>query len=146
VHHIERVLGNTVEEAGRRHGRRRAVDSGHVPGPLETPAGIVQPTGAKIDVPTADFWYLRDGKIETFNCYVGFSIMIAQNGRDARLRIGGRGVCSRALSRCSSKAMRGPTATHRPPELRPHGSRESRRLQRRYLDQLDQRTASRRGS
>ncbi|HWM04572.1 MAG TPA: nuclear transport factor 2 family protein [Actinophytocola sp.] len=38
-------------------------------GPLETPAGIVQPTGAKIDVPTADFWYLRDGKVETFKCY-----------------------------------------------------------------------------
>jgi hypothetical protein len=49
-------------------------------GPLETPAGIVPPTGAKIDVPTADFWYLRDGKIETFNCYVGFSIMFAQMG------------------------------------------------------------------
>jgi ketosteroid isomerase-like protein len=49
-------------------------------GPLETPAGIVQPTGAKIDVPTADFWYLRDGKIETFNCYVGYSVMFAQMG------------------------------------------------------------------
>ena len=49
-------------------------------GPLETPAGIVQPTGAKVDVPTADFWYLRDGKIETFNCYVGYSVMFAQMG------------------------------------------------------------------
>ena len=49
-------------------------------GPLETPAGIVQPTGAKIDVPTADFWYLRDGKVETFNCYVGYSVMFAQMG------------------------------------------------------------------
>ena len=49
-------------------------------GPLETPAGIVQPTGAKIDVPTADFWYLRDGKVETFNCYVGYSIMFPQMG------------------------------------------------------------------
>jgi ketosteroid isomerase-like protein len=49
-------------------------------GPLETPAGIIQPTGAKIDVPTADFWYLRDGKIEAFNCYVGFSVMFAQMG------------------------------------------------------------------
>ena len=49
-------------------------------GPLETPAGIVQPTGAKIDVPTADFWYLRDGKVETFNCYVGYSAMFAQMG------------------------------------------------------------------
>jgi SnoaL-like domain len=49
-------------------------------GPLETPAGTIQPTGAKLDVPTADFWYLRDGKVETFNCYVGFSVMFAQMG------------------------------------------------------------------
>ena len=49
-------------------------------GPLETPGGIVQPTGAKIDVPTADFWYLHDDKIETFNCYVGYSAMFAQMG------------------------------------------------------------------
>src|SRR6266496_4011920 len=49
-------------------------------GPLETPAGIVQPTGAKIDVPTADFWYLRDGKIERFDCYVMSSTMFAQMG------------------------------------------------------------------
>lgn len=49
-------------------------------GPLETPAGIVQPTGAKIDVPGADFWYLRDGKIETFDCYVMISTMFAQMG------------------------------------------------------------------
>jgi ketosteroid isomerase-like protein len=49
-------------------------------GPLESPAGLVQPTGAKIDVPTADFWYLRDGKIEAFNCYVGYSVMFAQMG------------------------------------------------------------------
>ena len=49
-------------------------------GPLETPAGTIQPTGAKIDVATADFWYLRDGKVETFNCYVGFSVLFAQMG------------------------------------------------------------------
>ena len=49
-------------------------------GALETPAGILQPTGAKVDVPTADFWYLRDGRIETFNCYVMASTMLAQMG------------------------------------------------------------------
>ena len=27
-------------------------------------------TGAKVDIPTADFWYLRNGKIERFDCYV----------------------------------------------------------------------------
>src|SRR5882724_8756070 len=70
--HRVNVLGDTV-----------AVElsiQGTFLGPLETPAGIVQPTGAKIDVPTADFWYLRGGKIETFNCYVGFSVMFAQMG------------------------------------------------------------------
>jgi len=49
-------------------------------GPLETPAGAVQPTGAKIDIPTADFWYMRDGKVQRFNCYVGYNIMYAQMG------------------------------------------------------------------
>jgi ketosteroid isomerase-like protein len=49
-------------------------------GPLETPAGIIHPTGAKVDFPCADFWYLRDGKIETFNCYVMVSTMLAQMG------------------------------------------------------------------
>ena len=49
-------------------------------GPLETPAGIVQPTGAKIDIPCGDFWYLRDGKIETFNCYALFGPMYTQMG------------------------------------------------------------------
>jgi ketosteroid isomerase-like protein len=49
-------------------------------GPLLTPAGTVKPTGAKVDVPTADFWYLRNGKIQRFNCYVGYSVMFRQMG------------------------------------------------------------------
>jgi predicted ester cyclase len=49
-------------------------------GPLPTPAGNLKPNGAKVDVPTADFWYLRDGKIEQFNCYVGYTVMFAQMG------------------------------------------------------------------
>ena len=49
-------------------------------GPLETPAGIVQPTGAKVDFPCADFWYLRDGKIERFDCYPMVNTMLAQMG------------------------------------------------------------------
>lgn len=49
-------------------------------GPLPTPAGPVAPTGAKVSVPTADFFYLRDGKIETFNCYISMNIMMAQLG------------------------------------------------------------------
>ena len=49
-------------------------------GPLQTPAGTLKPNGAKIDVPTADFWYLHDGKIEKFDCYVGYTDMYAQMG------------------------------------------------------------------
>jgi len=49
-------------------------------GPFETPAGVIQPTGAKLDIPTADFWYVRDGKIQEFNCHIGMTAMFAQMG------------------------------------------------------------------
>jgi SnoaL-like polyketide cyclase len=49
-------------------------------GPLQTPAGTLKPNGAKIDAPTADFWYLHDGKVEKFDCYVGYTDMYAQMG------------------------------------------------------------------
>jgi SnoaL-like domain len=49
-------------------------------GPFETPAGVIQPTGAKLDIPTADFWYVRDGKVQEFNCHIGVTTMFAQLG------------------------------------------------------------------
>jgi len=49
-------------------------------GPFETPAGVIQPTGAKLDILTADFWYIEDGKIKEFNCYVSVNSMFAQIG------------------------------------------------------------------
>ncbi|MFD9702420.1 ester cyclase [Lentzea sp. NPDC059081] len=49
-------------------------------GPFETPAGVLQPTGAKVDFPTADFWYVENGKIKTFNCYAGISVLLVQLG------------------------------------------------------------------
>lgn len=49
-------------------------------GPFETANGVIQPTGAKLDIPTADFWYVRDGKIQEFNCHVGTTTMFAQMG------------------------------------------------------------------
>ncbi|MEU3521733.1 nuclear transport factor 2 family protein [Streptomyces sp. NPDC006654] len=49
-------------------------------GPLQSPAGTVKPNGAKVDVPTADFWYLRNGKVEKFNCFVGYTKMYADMG------------------------------------------------------------------
>lgn len=49
-------------------------------GPMETPAGVIKPTGAKIDIPCADFFYMRDGKIERFDCYPALNIMLTQMG------------------------------------------------------------------
>ncbi|MGW7425645.1 nuclear transport factor 2 family protein [Streptomyces sp. NPDC054813] len=49
-------------------------------GPLQSPAGTVKPNGAKIDAPTADFWYLHNGKVEKFDCFVGYSTMYQQMG------------------------------------------------------------------
>jgi hypothetical protein len=49
-------------------------------GPFQTPAGEVKPTGARIDFPTADFWYLRNGKVEVFDCHIAFTTLFAQLG------------------------------------------------------------------
>lgn len=49
-------------------------------GGFPTPIGDILPTGNRIDVPTADLWYLREGKIERFNCYNATNVMLAQIG------------------------------------------------------------------
>jgi len=49
-------------------------------GPLQTSAGPIEPTGAKIAFPTADFWHLRDGKVEVFDCHIAFTTLFAQLG------------------------------------------------------------------
>ena len=36
--------------------------------------------GARLDIPTADFWYVRDGKIQTFNCHIGMTTMFGHLG------------------------------------------------------------------
>lgn len=53
---------------------------GNFNGPLQTPVGIVKPNGNRVNVPTADFWYLKNGKITKFDCFVGYSDMYAQMG------------------------------------------------------------------
>ncbi|MFG1714307.1 ester cyclase [Micromonospora sp. NPDC049203] len=49
-------------------------------GAFPTPVGEIPPTGNRIDVPTADLWYLRDGKIERFDCYNAANVLLAQIG------------------------------------------------------------------
>lgn len=48
--------------------------------PFPMPAGMIQPTGAKLDFPCADFWYLEHGKVKEFNCNISTSVMPAQQG------------------------------------------------------------------
>jgi ketosteroid isomerase-like protein len=49
-------------------------------GVFESPAGVIRGNGAKLDVPCADFWYVENGKIKQFDCYMSFSIMHEQMG------------------------------------------------------------------
>ncbi|MEV7623956.1 nuclear transport factor 2 family protein [Actinoplanes sp. NPDC089786] len=49
-------------------------------GGFPTPIGEIPPTGNRIDVPTADLWYFREGKIESFNCYNAANVLLAQIG------------------------------------------------------------------
>ncbi|GAA0517255.1 ketosteroid isomerase [Paractinoplanes deccanensis] len=49
-------------------------------GAFPTPIGEILPTRNRIDVPTADLWYLRAGKVERFNCYNSANVLLAQIG------------------------------------------------------------------
>ena len=49
-------------------------------GPFQTPDGPIRPTGARLDFPTADFWYLSDGKVDRFDCHIAFTTLYAQLG------------------------------------------------------------------
>ncbi|GGP73880.1 ester cyclase [Saccharothrix coeruleofusca] len=67
-----RVLGDVVAVELRIQGT-------HL-GEFPTPIGNIPPTGNRIDVPAADLWYLRAGKIERFNCYNAANVLLAQIG------------------------------------------------------------------
>jgi hypothetical protein len=49
-------------------------------GPFGTPAGVLQLTGAKLDIPGADVWYVEEGKIKEFSCNVDRGSVLAQLG------------------------------------------------------------------
>ena len=53
-------------------------------GPMKTPVGVIQPTGEKVNIPCADFFKMRNGKIERFDCYPALN-MLKQMGVSARL-------------------------------------------------------------
>src|SRR6516162_1084655 len=49
-------------------------------GTFDSPAGAIKGNGAKLDVPGGDFWYVEDGKIKQFDCYVSVQIFFEQMG------------------------------------------------------------------
>ena len=49
-------------------------------GPLHLPAGILQPTGKRMDAPCCDVFELADGKIKRFDCYPEGSVILTQLG------------------------------------------------------------------
>jgi ketosteroid isomerase-like protein len=77
-------------------------------GGFPTPAGEIPPTGNRIDVPTADLWYLREGKIERFNCYNAANVLLAQIGAgpDFKSAIEAAGTAASAGSAGSAAELR----------------------------------------
>ncbi len=49
-------------------------------GPLALPAGTIPATGKEMHAPCCDVFRLRDGKVQSFNCYTAATIMLGQLG------------------------------------------------------------------
>ena len=49
-------------------------------GDLEIPEGIIPPTNKEMHAPCCDVFYLKDGKILSFHCYVAVPILLKQLG------------------------------------------------------------------
>jgi hypothetical protein len=53
-------------------------DAENLSTPHLSPAGVIQPNGAKLDVPSADLWVAEDGKIKEFNCHINLNLLLNQ--------------------------------------------------------------------
>jgi len=49
-------------------------------GPLELPSGTFAPTGKRMNAPCCDVFQLRNGKIQSFNCYPSGTVIEKQLG------------------------------------------------------------------
>ena len=49
-------------------------------GPLELPSGTFPPTGKRMNAPCCDVFQLRNGKIQSFNCYPSGTVIEKQLG------------------------------------------------------------------
>jgi ketosteroid isomerase-like protein len=49
-------------------------------GPLELPMGTIPPTGKRMDAPCCDVFSLKNGKIQSFDCYPSGTVILSQLG------------------------------------------------------------------
>ena len=49
-------------------------------GDLPLPAGVISPTNKEIHAPCCDVFHLKDGKVQSFHCYVAAPILLSQLG------------------------------------------------------------------
>jgi ketosteroid isomerase-like protein len=49
-------------------------------GPLKLPLGTIQPTGKRMDAPCCDVFRLKNGKIQSFDCYPSGTVILTQLG------------------------------------------------------------------
>jgi ketosteroid isomerase-like protein len=54
-------------------------------GPLALPMGTIQPTGKRMDAPCCDVFQMKNGKIQSFNCYPSGTVVLTQLGVLANL-------------------------------------------------------------
>jgi len=69
---IDRTIGNV--------GAVELSIQGTFTGKFQSPAGVIEGTGVKFDIPCADFWYIQNGKIKDFNCHPDNDAMFRQMG------------------------------------------------------------------
>ena len=49
-------------------------------GPFELPLGTIPPTGKRMNTPCCDVFRLKNGKIQSFNCYPSGTVLLTQLG------------------------------------------------------------------
>jgi ketosteroid isomerase-like protein len=49
-------------------------------GPLQLPLGTIPPTGKRMSAPCCDVFRLKNGKIQSFNCYPSGTVVLTQLG------------------------------------------------------------------
>ena len=50
----------------------------HTQGNLAVPAGKVPPAGKRIHAPCCEVFYIEDGKISSYHCYVAVPVLLEQ--------------------------------------------------------------------